>query len=65
MSEGVGNSYWAIVGRQLRRNRLAMFGFWCVVGLFLLAIYAPVFAANRPYWYFGPSRSRISFASGE
>lgn len=51
MSEEQANSYWAVVGRQLRKNRTAMFGLWCVVLLFLLAVYAPVLASSRPFFY--------------
>jgi len=51
MSGQQTNSYWAVVGRQLRKNRAAMFGFWCVVFLFLLAVYAPVLASSRPFFY--------------
>jgi ABC-type dipeptide/oligopeptide/nickel transport system permease subunit len=54
MSEEQGNSYWSVVGRQLRKNRVAMFGFWCAVLLFLVAVYAPLLASNRPFYYSGP-----------
>jgi peptide/nickel transport system permease protein len=47
----VGTSYWAIVRRQLRKNRLAMVGLWSVVSLFLLATYAPVIASDRPFYW--------------
>jgi len=46
-----GVSYWAIVGAQLRKNRLAIFGYRCIVGLFLVAVYAPVVAWDRPFLY--------------
>jgi ABC-type dipeptide/oligopeptide/nickel transport system permease subunit len=57
MSAEQGNSYWSVVGRQLRKNRTAMFGFRCVVLLFLVAVYAPVLASNRPFYYSGPEGS--------
>jgi peptide/nickel transport system permease protein len=31
-----------------------MFALWCVVGLFLLAVYAPLLASDRPFYYSGP-----------
>jgi len=57
MSAEQGNSYWSVVGRQLRKNRTAMFGFWCVVALLLLAVYAPLLASSRPFYYRGPEGS--------
>jgi peptide/nickel transport system permease protein len=53
-----GHSYWSIVRRQLRKNRVAMFGLWCVLGLLLVAIYAPVVASDRPFYYSGPEGTR-------
>ncbi|HEX5138496.1 MAG TPA: ABC transporter permease [Planctomycetota bacterium] len=54
MSAEQGNSYWSVVGRQLRKNRTAMLGFWCVISLLLLAVYAPVLASSRPFYCSGP-----------
>ena len=54
MSVAENKSYWSIVRAQLAKNKVAMFGVWCVVFLFLLATYAPVIASDRPYFYFGP-----------
>jgi len=41
-------SYWSIVWEQLRKNRIAVFGLWCIGGLVLLAIYAPLLSLNQP-----------------
>lgn len=41
-------SYWAFTWRQLKRNYLAMFGLWVVIFLFLVAIFAPLLANDRP-----------------
>src|SRR3972149_11966336 len=43
-----GESYWDLVFRQYRRNRLAVFSLVFVVFLFLIAIAAPFLANNRP-----------------
>ncbi len=50
----VGISYWNIVRAQFRKNHVAMFGRYCVIFLMLLAVYAPLVASDRPYWYSGP-----------
>ena len=43
-----GESYWGLVLRQFRRNRLAVVSFFFVVGLFLIAIAAPFLANDAP-----------------
>jgi peptide/nickel transport system permease protein len=49
-----GISYWAIVVGQLKRNKVAIFGFWAIVWLLFVAIYTPVIASDRPFYYSGP-----------
>ncbi|MCX7044655.1 MAG: ABC transporter permease [Candidatus Sumerlaeota bacterium] len=44
-------SYWAIVWGQFRKKRIAVFGMWCVIALFLLAIYAPLICLDKPFFY--------------
>jgi len=51
VSKGV--SYWSIVGQQLRKDRLAILGYRSIVGLFLVAVYAPVLACDRPFYFSG------------
>ncbi|MSO21135.1 MAG: ABC transporter permease [Acidobacteria bacterium] len=41
-------TYWGLVLRQFRRNRIAMVAFFFVLALFLLAILAPFLADNKP-----------------
>ena len=41
-------SYWSIAIRQFRRDRLAMTGFFIVLALFAVAIFAPFIAGSRP-----------------
>lgn len=46
-------SYWSIVWAQLRKRKLPMFGFRCILGLFFVAVYAPVIACDKPFYYGG------------
>jgi peptide/nickel transport system permease protein len=41
-------SYWSIVWEQLRKNRIAVFGLWCIGALVLLAVYAPLLSLDQP-----------------
>jgi peptide/nickel transport system permease protein len=52
--ERKGMSYWAIVIGQLKRNKLAVFGFWAIIWLLFVAVYTPVVASDRPFYYSGP-----------
>lgn len=52
-------SYWRLIWRQYRRNRLAMLGLWVVAGLVVVALAAPWLAGDQPLvlrwngaWYF-------------
>ncbi|HWP84371.1 MAG TPA: ABC transporter permease [Terriglobia bacterium] len=47
-AEANGESYWDLVVRQFRRNRLAVAALWFVLFLFLIAIGAPFLAGNKP-----------------
>lgn len=42
-------SYWALVRQQFAKNRPAVLGLWCGVGLFGLAIGAPLLALDQPF----------------
>ena len=42
------SSYFALVARQFKRNRLAMIGFWTVVVLVIVALMADFIASDRP-----------------
>lgn len=47
-------SYWGSVWRRLERNRIAMFGLWCIAALCALAVGAPLLSLNQPlYWNAG------------
>lgn len=49
--EAQGVSYWASVGRRLRKNRLAVLGVYAIVGLVALAMAAPVLSLNQPFFW--------------
>jgi len=42
--------YWQVVWGQFRKNRIALFGLWCIIFLLLLAIFCPLIASNVPYY---------------
>jgi len=44
-------SYWSLVWHQLRKNRVAVLGMWCILVLFLLAVYAPLLSSSQPIYY--------------
>jgi peptide/nickel transport system permease protein len=44
-----GEAYFDIVWRQFKKNWQAYFSMWFIVGLFLLAIFAPAIASNIPF----------------
>lgn len=57
-------SYWSLVWIQLRKNRLAVFGLWCIAVLFLLAVYAPLVSLDQPLvWKSGGSLRFPFFAA--
>ncbi len=42
------SSYFALVVRQFKRNKLAMVGFWTVIALIVIALTADFIANDRP-----------------
>jgi len=42
------SSYWSIVWKQFKKNRLAMFGLLLVFIMFFVAIFAPIIAGDKP-----------------
>ncbi|MDP7422708.1 MAG: hypothetical protein QGH40_12580, partial [bacterium] len=44
-------SYWAIVWGQVKKNKIGMFGIWCILGLILIAVFAPFISLNKPFWF--------------
>src|ERR1035437_3818151 len=51
-----GESYWDLVLRQFKKNRLAVCSIFFVAALFLIAIGAPFLANNRPIVLMGAFR---------
>ena len=49
--------YWSSVWHEFKKNRLALAGMLLVVLLFLLAIFAPLIANDKPYVYIGESKT--------
>jgi peptide/nickel transport system permease protein len=45
---GDSESYAALVWADLRKNRIAVAGLWCIAALLLLATYAPLLALDQP-----------------
>ncbi|MGB9665891.1 MAG: ABC transporter permease, partial [Candidatus Cryosericum sp.] len=45
---GPPTTYWNDAIRRLRRNKLAVIGFWIIIALFLIAIFGPMLS---PYTY--------------
>lgn len=43
--------YFTLVVRELKKNRIAMFGVYAVLGLVILAVYAPLLCSNQPFLY--------------
>ncbi len=48
----VGEAYWDIVWRQFCKKREALSALYAMAPLFLVAIFAPAIASNRPFVYF-------------
>ena len=68
-------SYWAIVWEQFKKNRIGYFALWAIFGLFMIAVYAPVFVMKIPFvwtdesgtsfpWFRGLLFNRNVFESG-
>ena len=68
-------SYWAIVWEQFLKNRVASLALLAIIGLFALAIYAPIFSSKLPFvwqdssgvsfpWFRALLFNRNAYASG-
>lgn len=54
-------SYWGIVRSQFNKNRPAVWGLWCAVGLFVLATGAPLLALDQPFYWHTAVETRFPF----
>lgn len=50
----VKQSYYAIVWKQLRKNRIAVFGIICIALLIFVAVFSPFIANDNPYIFITP-----------
>jgi peptide/nickel transport system permease protein len=50
-SEPARIGYFTLVLRELKKNRIAVFGVYAVLGLVVVAVYAPVLCSNQPFLY--------------
>jgi peptide/nickel transport system permease protein len=44
-------SYLSMVWAKLRKNRISVFGVWCIGVLLLLAVIAPLISLNQPFYW--------------
>lgn len=42
-------SYWSIVWEQFKKNRTGYMALWAIIGLFAIAVYAPIFIMKVPF----------------
>lgn len=57
-------SYFAQVWQRFRKNKIALFGVWCIITLLLLAIFAPAISLNQPFYFSGPEGVELPFFRG-
>ena len=46
----IGESFWRITRREFRKNRPALFSFYLLVGMTIIALSADLLAGNKPYY---------------
>jgi peptide/nickel transport system permease protein len=51
VQDSVRVSYLAQVWQRLRKNRIAVFGIWCILLLIGLALFAPLLSLNQPFYF--------------
>jgi len=61
--ESIRVAYGTIVWQQLRQNRLAVFGLWCIGALFALAVYAPLLFLDAPFVFRDAQGTHFPFFS--
>jgi peptide/nickel transport system permease protein len=59
-SERPGQSYWQIVSSQFQKNPMAVWSKRILFVMFLLAVYAPVFSFNVPFYFVDEMRTTLS-----
>ncbi len=54
-------SYLSTVWAQLKKNRISLWGVWCIGALVILAIFAPVISLNQPFYFSADGVTRFPF----
>ncbi|HYA41645.1 MAG TPA: hypothetical protein VEF34_10095, partial [Syntrophobacteraceae bacterium] len=45
------STYWKMVGYHFKKRKLAVFGLWITIFLFIVAIFAPLLANDKPIFF--------------
>ncbi len=59
----VPNTYWRMVGYHFKKNKMAVFGFWVTIFLFVIAIGAPLLANDKPIFFYHKGSVYFPFIS--
>lgn len=54
-------SYLSMVWAQLKKNRISLWGVWCIAALVILAVFAPVITLNQPFYFSADGVTRYPF----
>jgi len=52
-------SYWEVAWGQIKKNKVAVLGIWCIVLCVMVALYAPFISMSRPFYYSVPEGYEI------
>ena len=44
-------SYWSVVWSQFQKNKMAIWGLWAIMVMFVIAVYSPLIAFDVPFMY--------------
>ena len=47
-------SYWEVAWGQIKKNKVALFGLWCITLFILIAVFAPLISMSRPFYFSAP-----------
>src|SRR5690606_28546396 len=54
-------SYLSMVWAQLKKNRISLWGVWCIGALVVVAIFAPAISLNQPFYFSADGVTRYPF----
>lgn len=60
----IPNTYWRMVSYHFRKRKLAVLGFWVTIFLFLVAIFAPLLANDKPIFFYQKGAAYCPVFSG-